>query len=188
MLVLKRHYQFWFAINGLHKLGAIAILASNQLKDHDFEYRFNAAGISAILCTADGDVADEAEKAIAATDTVKTKIIVNGEREGWHSFNEEYSLFSGKFERTEDSPCGNDPMLMFFTSGTTGYPKIAVHQLQVPARAPYHREILALCESRRTSPHDIRYRMGESDVGQALRSVALRGGTLRIRFRPLPRG
>ena len=132
MLVLKRHYQFWFAINGLHKLGAIAILASNQLKDHDFEYRFNAAGISAILCTADGDVADEAEKAIAATDTVKTKIIVNGEREGWHSFNEEYSLFSGKFERTEDSPCGNDPMLMFFTSGTTGYPKIAVHNYKYP--------------------------------------------------------
>ena len=54
MLVLKRHYQFWFAILGLHKLGAIAIPATNLLQEHDFDYRFNAAGVSAIVCTADG--------------------------------------------------------------------------------------------------------------------------------------
>lgn len=54
MLVLKRHYQFWFAMIALHKLGAIAIPATNQLKDHDFVYRFNAAGVSTIVCTADG--------------------------------------------------------------------------------------------------------------------------------------
>ena len=58
MLVLKRHYQFWFCMVALHKLGAIAIPATNQLKDHDFEYRFNAAGVSAIICTADESVAD----------------------------------------------------------------------------------------------------------------------------------
>ena len=57
MLVLKRHYQFWFAILGLHKLGAIVIHATNQLQAHDFEYRFEAADVSAIICTADGDVA-----------------------------------------------------------------------------------------------------------------------------------
>ena len=132
MLVLKRHYQFWFAILGLHKIGAIAILASNMLRDHDFEYRFNAAGISAILCTADGEVADEVDKAVAATDTIKTKIIVNGTREGWHAFNDEYTLYSSHFERTADSACGDDPMLMFFTSGTTGYPKIATHSFKYP--------------------------------------------------------
>ena len=54
MLVLKRHYQFWFAILGLHKLGAIVIPATNQLQEHDFSYRFRAAGVSAIVCTADG--------------------------------------------------------------------------------------------------------------------------------------
>ena len=54
MLVLKRHYQFWFAMLGLHKLGAIAIPATNQLVEHDFSYRFTAAGVSAIVCTADG--------------------------------------------------------------------------------------------------------------------------------------
>ncbi|MBR3766955.1 MAG: AMP-binding protein [Clostridia bacterium] len=127
LLVLKRHYQFWFAILGLHKIGAIAIPATNQLLEHDFSYRFNAAGISAVICTADGTTSDEADKAAAAAPTLKTKIIVNGEKEGWRSFDSEYELFSEKFERKDDSPCGDDLMLMFFTSGTTGYPKIAAH-------------------------------------------------------------
>ena len=127
MLVLKRHYQFWFAILGLHKLGAIAIPATNQLQSHDFEYRYKSAGVTAILCTADGDVAHQAELGAADYDGLSTRILVGGKREGWHDFNEEYSLYSTHFHRTEDSPCGNDLMLMFFTSGTTGYPKIAAH-------------------------------------------------------------
>ena len=127
MLVLKRHYQFWFSIIGLHKLGAIVIPATNQLQEHDFEYRFNAAGVSAILCTADGVTADQVDKAQDKCPTLKTKIIVGGEKEGWRNFDEEYKLFSSKFERTEDSTKGSDPMIMFFTSGTTGYPKIATH-------------------------------------------------------------
>ena len=63
MLVLKRHYQFWFAILGLEKIGAIAIPAVAQLQEHDFEYRFNAAGVKAIICTADGDTAHQADLA-----------------------------------------------------------------------------------------------------------------------------
>jgi acetyl-CoA synthetase len=127
MLVLKRHYQFWFAILGLHKLGAIAIPATNQLVEHDFSYRFTAAGVSAILCTADGDTAHQAELAEEHNGISLTKIIVGGEREGWHSFDKEYGLFSRRFVRDHDAPCGNDPMLMLFTSGTTGYPKMAMH-------------------------------------------------------------
>ena len=127
MLVLKRHYQFWFAILGLHKLGAVAIPATNQLQEHDFEYRFNSAGVSAILCTADGDTAHQVDMTAPACPTLKTKILVGGSREGWHCFDDSYKLFSSHFERTEDTPAGSDPMLMFFTSGTTGYPKIAVH-------------------------------------------------------------
>ncbi len=130
MLVLKRHYQFWFAILALHKLGAIAIPATNLLQSHDFEYRFNAADVSAILCTADGDVAHQVELAQATSPTLKTKILVGGQREGWHDFNEEYPLFSAHYYRTEESACGKDLMLMFFTSGTTGYPKIAAHTYQ----------------------------------------------------------
>ena len=127
MLVLKRHYQFWFAILGLHKLGAIAIPATYQLQKHDFEYRFNSAGVSAIVCTADGDVANQIDLAQVDCPTLTTKLLVGGEREGWKNFDEEYKLFSTHFERTEDTPCGNDLSLMFFTSGTTGYPKIAAH-------------------------------------------------------------
>ena len=127
MLVLKRHYQFWFAILGLHKLGAIAIPATNQLLEKDFVYRFQAADVNAILCTADGDTARQVEAAEQQAGMSMTKILVGGSREGWHNFNEEYSLFSRRFERTADAPCGNDPMLMLFTSGTTGYPKMALH-------------------------------------------------------------
>ena len=132
MLVLKRHYQFWFAILGLHKLGAIVIPATNQLQAHDFEYRFQAAGVSAILCTADGDVARQAEIAQQSYDAPLLKLIVGGAREGWHDFDAEYPLYSTHFYRTDDTPCGNDPMLMFFTSGTTGYPKIATHSYRYP--------------------------------------------------------
>ena len=132
MLVLKRHYQFWFAILALHKIGAIAIPATNQLQEHDFSYRFNAAGVSAILCTADGGVKEQVELAEKASPTLKTKILVGGEADGWHNFNSEYQLFSDKFERSTDTPCGDDLMLMFFTSGTTGYPKIAAHSYKYP--------------------------------------------------------
>ncbi len=132
MLVMKRHYQFWFAILGLHKLGAVVIPASNQLKQHDYEYRFKAAGVSAIICAEDEFITTEVDAAEASCGASLTKIIAGGEREGWHDFDAEYPLFTGKFERGDDSPCGDDLMLMFFTSGTTGYPKIAAHNYKYP--------------------------------------------------------
>ena len=127
MLVLKRHYQFWFAILGLHKLGAIAIPATNQLVEHDFSYRFKAAGVSAIVCTADGDTAHQVELAEENCGLSLTKILVGEKRDGWHDYNSEYALFSRRYVREPDAPAGNDPMLMLFTSGTTGYPKMAMH-------------------------------------------------------------
>ena len=132
MLVLKRHYQFWFSILGLNKLGAVAIPATNQLLEKDFTYRFTAGKVKAVICTADGDVAEAVDAAAAKCPDVTCKILVNGSREGWHNFNEEYSMYSSRFERTEDSPCGNDPLLMFFTSGTSGYPKLAAHNHKYP--------------------------------------------------------
>ena len=132
ILVLKRHYEFWFAILGLHKLGAVAVLATSQLQEHDFEYRFNAAGISAIVCTADGDTAHQADLAAARCPQLVHKMLVGGRREGWRDFDEEYTLFSTHFHRSADTPCGDEPMLMFFTSGTTGYPKVATHSYKYP--------------------------------------------------------
>jgi len=127
MLILKRHYQFWFAMLGLNKLGAVAIPAPNQLLEHDLEYRFNAAGVKAVLCTADGDTAAQVDLAAEKSPTVQHKLIVNGTREGWRTFDEEYTLYSTHYKRGENAPGGDDRMLMFFTSGTTGYPKIAAH-------------------------------------------------------------
>ena len=132
MLVLKRHYQFWFAIMGLNKLGAIAIPATNQLVEHDFDYRFKSAGVNTIICTADGDTANQVDLACENNPQVVNKLIVNGNKEGWRSFDDEYTLYSTHFNRTEDTACGNDLMLMYFTSGTSGYPKIATHTHKYP--------------------------------------------------------
>ena len=128
MLVLKRHYQFWFCMVALHKIGAVAIPATNQLKDHDFEYRFNAAGVKALVCTADGDTAEIAQRAAQNCPQVESLIMVGGSREGWHDFDSEYKLYTGKFERPQDASAGDETALMFFTSGTTGNPKMAAHK------------------------------------------------------------
>ena len=128
MLVLKRHYQFWFAMTALHKLGAVAIPATYQLKEHDFIYRFESAGVSAILCTADGDTAEIAQAAAAKCPTVKTKILVGGSRAGWNDFDSEYRIYSSRFVRTPETPGGDETALMFFSSGTTGNPKMVEHK------------------------------------------------------------
>ena len=86
MLVLKRHYQFWFSIIALHKLGAIVIPATNQLVQHDFTYRFKAAGVKAIVCTGDGDVAHQVDLAIEESGMDILCMMVHGEREGWADF------------------------------------------------------------------------------------------------------
>ncbi len=131
LVVLKRHYQFWYTIVALHKIGAVIIPATNLLVEHDFEYRFNAAGVSAVICTADGDVAHQVDLAAPKCETLKTKILCCGNEvktmAGWDDFNSGIESASEIYERTEDTACGNDPILMFFTSGTTGYPKIAEH-------------------------------------------------------------
>ena len=133
LFVLKRHWQYWPAALALHKVGAIVIPAVSQLLVHDLTYRFKAADVKALVCTADGDVAHQAELAeaeLAKEDPSRKpllRMIVNGDREGWRSFDREYVGFSRVYGRSPDSPGGKDPMLMFFTSGTTGYPKMALH-------------------------------------------------------------
>ena len=132
MLVLKRHYQYWFSVLALNKLGAVVIPATNQLLEKDFTYRFAAGKVKAIVCTADDGVPEAVDAAALKSPMLELKILVNGSREGWHDFNEEYGMFSSRFERKEDAPCGSDPMLMFFTSGTSGYPKLAAHNYKYP--------------------------------------------------------
>ncbi len=163
MLVLKRHYQFWFAILGLHKLGAIAIPATNQLVEKDFVYRFNAAGVSVILCTADGDTARQVELAEKQCEKPLTKVLVGGSRDGWHDFDNEYSLFSRRYVREDDAPCGNDPMLMLFTSGTTGYPKMAMHSYKYALGHFVTAKYWHLCEQ-----DGLHFTISETGWGKAL--------------------
>jgi len=160
MLILRRHYQFWFAMLGLNKLGAIAVLAPNQLLTHDLEYRFEAAGVKAILCTAKGSPAGEVE---AAKNAPEIKIIVDGEREGWRTFGEEYKMYSGHYDRREDSPKGSDPMIAFFTSGTTGYPKMAVHNHKY-ALGHYHTAKYWHC----VDPEGLHYTISDTGWAKAM--------------------
>ena len=126
MLVLKRHYQFWFIINALHKIGAIAVPATNQLQAKDFEYRFREGQIKAIIHTSDGEVPEMIDEAMKTCPGVTLRIVVGTARKGEHDFNREVEPFSDQFSR-DPSLRADDPALMFFSSGTTGYPKMVQH-------------------------------------------------------------
>lgn len=129
MLVLKRHYQFWPVILACHKIGAVAIPATNQLMAHDFRYRFEAADVKAVFCTADGITSDQVDVALSELGDAAPaiKVLVNGRKEGWRAYDSEIHGYSSVYKRPSDAPGGDDPMLMFFTSGTTSYPKMALH-------------------------------------------------------------
>lgn len=130
MLVLKRHYQFWIALIALHKIGAVALPATSLLMKKDYEYRFNAALVKAVLCTAEDGCPEQVEAALPASPTLEIKVIAKGERDGWLSFNDELMKYPETFARVPTQK--SDPQVMFFTSGTTGYPKIAVHNCTYP--------------------------------------------------------
>ena len=132
MLVLRRNWQFWPILIGLEKLGAIAIPSVDQLLEKDYAYRFEAAGVTAIICTADGDSTTQCLPAIEKYGKISVKVTTNGKVDGWHCFDEEYDMYSSRFARTDESICGNDPMMMIFTSGSTGYPKLAAHNCKYP--------------------------------------------------------
>lgn len=133
MLVLKRRYEFWFCIVALHKLGAVTIPATHQLMKKDFVYRFNAANVKAIVCTPNDGVCGEVEEACKVYDGIKFRAIINEEREGWDNFDKGIEMYSDKFEIADnDRPMACEDMLMYFTSGTTGYPKVATHSHKYP--------------------------------------------------------
>ena len=80
-----------------------------------------------MICTADGECTRQAAPAMEKYGGIRTRISVNGAVEGWHNFDEEFLMYSSRFSRSEETICGDDPMMMIFTSGSTGYPKLAVH-------------------------------------------------------------
>ena len=163
MVILRRHYQFWFAATALAKLGAVMVPATFMLKEHDLEYRLNGASIKAVIATSLGTIADVVDNVADACPTLQTRILVNGagggltpedadgnlvfpddgeplgaalsgpegvcaasaERQGWIDFNTGVRAASDDFARRETAAA--DPMLMYFSSGTSGNPKMVLH-------------------------------------------------------------
>lgn len=161
LVVLRRHYQFWFVATALAKIGAVMVPATFMLKEHDLEYRLNGASISSIICTSVGEISQIADNVIDECPTVTSRILVNGagggttkcddegniiavagtvgaalsgeegicaasiEREGWVDFNSGVRVASEVFERRDT--VATDPMLMYFSSGTSGNPKMVLH-------------------------------------------------------------
>lgn len=162
LVILRRHYQFWFVATALAKLGAVIVPATFMLKKHDMVYRLNQAQIKAVIATNVGDIADVVEESLPECPSVKTLVLVNAggggttpmdaegnpvaedgapvgsqlsgehgicalpiEREGWADFNTGVRAASDDFQRRPTLAA--DPMIMYFSSGTAGNPKMVLH-------------------------------------------------------------
>jgi len=131
MLILKRRYEFWFCLLALHKLGAVAIPATHLLTAKDLVYRNNAADVKMLVAAADALVLEHVDAAHEKSPSLKVKIAVGGARPGWIDFDRESSKTSAAFEPGERA-ANSDISLLYFTSGTTGYPKMVSHDFTYP--------------------------------------------------------
>lgn len=125
VVILKRHYQFWYTAVALHKLGAVMVPVTFMITAHDAEYRINAASVSAVICTGEGQAAQSVDEAMKDCPSLKIRTMVNGKRDGWDDFDTGVDKASDCFEKVETDV--KDPFLMYFSSGTSGYPKMVLH-------------------------------------------------------------
>ncbi len=138
MLILKRRYEWWLVMLALHKLGAVVIPATHMLTKHDIVYRDTRASVKAIVCVDDDYVTGQIRLALPESPTVETVVVVGEEdtplslpegdtaKVGWHSWRQEW-LKAPKFVRPAEKNDNSDTMLMYFTSGTSGEPKMVAH-------------------------------------------------------------
>ncbi len=134
MLFLRRRYEFWWISVALHRIGAIAIPATTQLLAPDIEYRNNAADIKMIVAMDDKRIQKQVDIAMIRSPSVETLVSVSGPREGWIDFHKELPLYDADFPRPKGDAAthNDDPMLLYFTSGTSGYPKMVLHNFLYP--------------------------------------------------------
>lgn len=132
MLILKRHYEFWFSIVALHKIGAVAIPATHLLTKKDVVYRNNAASTKAIVCCGDSDILDHVMASKPESPTLQYIISVGPNvPEGCEDFHK--GLDNAKpFTRPANVNTNDDLMLLYFTSGTSGEPKMVAHTFTYP--------------------------------------------------------
>ena len=131
MLIMKRRAEYWITYPALHRLGAVAIPATHMLTKKDVVYRDNAAGVKMIIAAQDENILEHVDAAMAASPTLEHRVLLGGAREGWESFDELLSEGDEGFVPPVRAG-GDDPMLMFFTSGTTGMPKMVLHDFNYP--------------------------------------------------------
>jgi len=136
MLTLKRSYFFWYCILGLHKIGAIVVQATDMLKGKDYVYRCNVGNIKAAVITGDGQATEYFDEMQDQYDHPILKFVTKHKKagEGWHDFEEGFQMASDQWQRPtgDEATTVDDTMLMAFSSGTTGYPKIITHNFKYP--------------------------------------------------------
>lgn len=132
MLVLKRRLEFWVAIIGLHKIGAVVIPATHLLTKKDIIYRNKAAEITAVVTTGDEEFMSHVDEAMIESPSVKYRIVCDQvSRVGWIDFHQGIEKAS-EFVRPKNVNTNEDVMLLYFTSGTTGNPKMVIHNFIYP--------------------------------------------------------
>ena len=134
MLIMRRRWEYWICVVALHKIGAVAIPGTLQLTKKDIVYRANAAKAKAIVCVNDDFVVRQVETAMPELETLKYHIVVGEKRDGWLFFEEETEKFPDRFDRPagDEANKSTDIMLVYFTSGTTGMPKMVQHSFAHP--------------------------------------------------------
>ncbi|MDD4331830.1 MAG: AMP-binding protein, partial [Methanosarcinaceae archaeon] len=135
MLTLKSRYEFWFCILALHKLGAVAVPATHMLMTRDIVYRIEKANLKMIVCIAEDGVPERVDKAHAESENVSlVKALVGTSRKGWVDFRKELEEASPEFERPtgKAASCNEDISLVYFSSGTSGFPKMVEHDFTYP--------------------------------------------------------
>ena len=113
MLILKRRYEFWFALLGLHKVGAVAVPATHLLTASDIVYRNNAASVKMVIAVAEEEVIRNVEAAAPDSPTLQMKVLVNGERDGWLRWEEEIEK-AAPFDRASCTPVENDDISLLY--------------------------------------------------------------------------
>lgn len=127
MLILKRRYEFWISMLALHKIGAVAIPATHMLTTHDIVYRNNRASVKAIICAGEEYIMDQVAASRAESPTVETLVSIGPRQaEGFHDWHKEWND-APQFVRPAVPNDNDDTMLMYFTSGTSGEPKMVAH-------------------------------------------------------------
>ena len=194
MLVLKRHYQFWYVIMALHKIGAVAVPATHLLTAKDIVYRCNRADVKAVICTTDHDFPKQVDLAQKDSPTLKLKFYTNGSKkqkeaeqakmreegrlESWIDLDEAVEAQSEDFQRPQGDEDAQYAAVFYVRH--IRIPQNGSTHVFLSAGTYHHGRLLAQRQRKRTAFDRRGNGMGESRMGKALRAMARGNHNLRI--------